>query len=162
MGNNRFKFLCIYCKESHKDKNTQSYHRMFNLCKGYMGEQPLKTYPTWEPSNHGEKSRIAAKYGKVSSPTTSHSPSPVVVPPPIYLDHHPVLYTPFSNALQNSVIQLENASCRTWWCPLKILFIPWGADIATCQLTFPAYHPPQGLQPCSEGNTQNPQVSLIL
>ena len=25
-------------------------------------------YPTWEPSEHGEKAKIAAKYGKVSSP----------------------------------------------------------------------------------------------
>ena len=30
MANNRFRFFCIYCRESHKDKNTTSYHRMFN------------------------------------------------------------------------------------------------------------------------------------
>ena len=75
------------------------YHRMFNLCKGYTKEQPLKMYPIWEPSNYGEKSRIAVKYGKVSSPTTSQSSFPVVVPPPLYLDPHPILYTPFAEAL---------------------------------------------------------------
>ena len=37
-GNNRYRISCIHCKESHKDKNTLSYHRMFNLCKGYTGD----------------------------------------------------------------------------------------------------------------------------
>ena len=97
MGNNRFRLSCIHYKESHKDKNMLSTHRMFNLCKGYTGEQPRKMYPPWEPSNHGEKSRIAVKYGNVSSPTASQSPSPDVVPPPLYLDPHPVLYTIFAN-----------------------------------------------------------------
>ena len=32
-------------------------------------------YPTWEPNEHGEKTRIAAKYGKVSSlPRASTAP----------------------------------------------------------------------------------------
>ena len=58
----------------------------------------MKMYLIWEPSNHGEKARIAAKYGKVSSPTASQSPSRVVFSPPLYLDLHPILYTPFANA----------------------------------------------------------------
>ena len=55
MANNMYMFTCIYCKESQKDKNTVSYHRMFNLCKSYTGDKPLKMYPTWEPNNYGEK-----------------------------------------------------------------------------------------------------------
>lgn len=86
MSNNRYRFNCIYCNESHKDKNTVSYHRMFNLCKSYRGQKPLKMYPTWEPSNHGEKHRIAAKFGKASSPHGSHSQSPSTFPPPLELD----------------------------------------------------------------------------
>ena len=85
MANNRYKFECIHCKESHKDKNTVSYHRMFNLCKVYKGEEPLKMYPTWEPSEHGEKARIALKYGKVSSPTTHTAPQSQKIPPPLDL-----------------------------------------------------------------------------
>ena len=54
-ANNRYRSTCIYCKESHKDKNIVSYHRMFNLCKSYTGEKPLKMYPTWVPGNHREK-----------------------------------------------------------------------------------------------------------
>lgn len=84
-ANNRYRFICIHCRESVKDKNTVSYHRMFNLCKSYTGEKPLKMYPTWEPSNHGEKQRIAAKYGKASSPHASHSPSPASFPPALDL-----------------------------------------------------------------------------
>ena len=93
LANNRYQFTCIHCKESHKDKNTLSYHRMFNLCKGYTGKQPLKMYPTWEPSNHREKVRIAAKYGKVSSPTVPQFPSLAVFPPPLELDALPVCST---------------------------------------------------------------------
>ena len=48
MPNNMYHFLCIHCKASHKDKNTVSYHRMFNLYKVYKGNKPLKMYPTWE------------------------------------------------------------------------------------------------------------------
>ena len=65
LKNGRFPFSCIYCKEIHKDKNMTSYHRMFNLCKVYKGPAPLKMYPTWEKSDHGELSRIAKKHGKV-------------------------------------------------------------------------------------------------
>ncbi len=83
--NNRYRFRCIHCGETGKDKNTISYHRMFNQCKGYRGEKPLKMYPTWEPSNHGEKQRIALKYGKASSPTAGHSQSPSGFPPPLDL-----------------------------------------------------------------------------
>lgn len=90
MANNRYRFNCIYCRESHKDKNTVSYHRMFNLCRAYNGEKPLKMYPTWEPSNHGEKHRIALKYGKQSSPHGSHSHSPSTFPPPLDLDAGPL------------------------------------------------------------------------
>ena len=43
---NMYMFICIHCKESQKDKNTVFYHRMFNLCKSYMGDKPLKIYPT--------------------------------------------------------------------------------------------------------------------
>jgi hypothetical protein len=90
MANNRYMFNCIYCRESHKDKNIVSYHRMFNLCRAYHGEKPLKMYPTWEPSNHGEKQRIAAKFGKQSSPHGSHSHSPSQFPPPLELDANPI------------------------------------------------------------------------
>ena len=62
LANARYIFKYIHCKESHKDKNTVSYHRMFNLCKRYTGEKLVKMYPTWEPSNHGEKQSIANKY----------------------------------------------------------------------------------------------------
>lgn len=37
MTNNRYRFTCVHCKESHKDKNTFSYHKMFNVCKAYKG-----------------------------------------------------------------------------------------------------------------------------
>jgi hypothetical protein len=30
MANNMYRFNCIHCRESHKDKNIVSYHRMFN------------------------------------------------------------------------------------------------------------------------------------
>ena len=43
-------------------------------------------YPTWEPSNQGEKSRIVAKYGKVALSTTSQAPPPAIFPPPLDLD----------------------------------------------------------------------------
>ena len=43
-------------------------------------------YPTWEPSNHGEKGRIAAKYANIASPTTSQTPPLAVFPPPLDLD----------------------------------------------------------------------------
>ena len=89
MSNNRCRFTCIYCKESHKDKNIVSYHRMFNLCKSYKEEKPPKMYPTWEPSNHGEKHMIANKYRKVLSPHGSHSQSPSTVPPPLELESNP-------------------------------------------------------------------------
>ena len=32
----------------HKDKNAVYYHKMFNLCKVYEGDIPLKKYLTWE------------------------------------------------------------------------------------------------------------------
>ena len=86
LSNNRFPFHCIYCKTSLKDKNTVSYHRMFNLCKEYKGSKPLKMYPTWEPSEHGEKARIAAKYGKASSPPLSGVPGSTPLPPPLQLE----------------------------------------------------------------------------
>ena len=89
MPNNRYPFLCIHCKASHKDKNTVSYHRMFNLCKVYKGDKPLKMYPTWEPSEHGEKARIATKFGKVSSPPHSSVASHKELPPPLDLDVQP-------------------------------------------------------------------------
>ena len=89
LPNNRYPFSCIHCKTSHKDKNTVSYHRMFNLCKVYKGDKPLKMYPTWEPSEHGEKARIAAKYGKVSSPPNSSVASPIDLPPVLDLDAKP-------------------------------------------------------------------------
>ena len=65
LKNGRYPFSCIFCKEVHKDKNMTSYHRMFNLCKVYKNPTPLKMYPTWEKSNHGELTRIAQKYGRV-------------------------------------------------------------------------------------------------
>jgi hypothetical protein len=135
MANNRYRFTCIHCKESHKDKSTLSYHRMFNLCKGYMGEQPLKMYPTWEPSDHKEKARIAAKYGKVSSPTASQFPSLVVFPPPLELDAVPVCSTTFAiipaeqhysrkRKVQNSVLSmkapLHSKSPPSSKCQLKV------------------------------------------
>ena len=89
MPNNRYPFACIHCKTSHKDKNTVSYHRMFNLCKVYKGDKPLKMYPTWEPSEHGEKARIAEKYGKVSSPPPSSVASPTEQPSFLELEAKP-------------------------------------------------------------------------
>lgn len=44
-------------------------------------------YSIWEPSNHGEKARIVAKFGKVVSLTTS---SLTILPPPLDLDAQPV------------------------------------------------------------------------
>lgn len=75
LKNGRFPFSCIYCKVIHKDKNMISYHRMFNLCKVYKGYAPLKMYPTWEKSDHGELNRIAKKYGKDFHQTTLLKPS---------------------------------------------------------------------------------------
>lgn len=90
MANNRYPFTCIHCKESHKDKNAVSYHRMFNLCKVYKGEDSLKMYPTWEPSQSEEKSRIIAKFKKVASPTTSQDPSLEILSLPLDLDTPPI------------------------------------------------------------------------
>ena len=86
MPNNRYRFICIHCKESLKDKNTTSYHRMFQLCRVYEGTKPLKMYPTWDKSEQGEKQRIGLKFGKRDSPPTSSSPSPATRPPPLDLD----------------------------------------------------------------------------
>jgi hypothetical protein len=36
---------------------------MFNLYKVYKGDKLLKMYATWKSSEHGEKTRIVAKYG---------------------------------------------------------------------------------------------------
>ena len=82
LPNNMYHFHCIHCKTFLKEKNTVSYHKMFNLCKVYKESKPLKMYPTWEPNEHGEKAKIAAKYGKVFSlPLLSvHSSTPL--PPP--------------------------------------------------------------------------------
>lgn len=55
------------------------------MCKGYKGAKPLKMYPTWEPSNHGEKQRIVVKYRKASSPNAARSQSPSAFPPPLDL-----------------------------------------------------------------------------
>ena len=119
MANNRYPFFCIFCKESYKDKNTLSFHRMFNLCKGYTGQQPLKMYPTWEPSNHEEKVRILTKYENVSLPTASQSPSFAIFPPPLELDVLPVCSTTLATVpveqrptsrkrkLQNNVLPTE-------------------------------------------------------
>ena len=86
MPNNRYRFICIHCKESHKDKNTTSYHRMFKLCRVYEGTKPLKMYPTWDKSEQGEKQRIGLKFGKRDSPPTSSTPSPSIRPPLLDLD----------------------------------------------------------------------------
>ena len=43
-------------------------------------------YPTWDPSEHGEKARIAAKYGKVSSSPRASTASLKGLPPPLDLD----------------------------------------------------------------------------
>jgi hypothetical protein len=86
MPNNRYRFTCIHCKETHKDKNTTSYHRMFKLCRVYEGSKPLKMYPTWDKSEQGEKQRIGLKFGKRDSPPTSSTPSPATRPPPLDLD----------------------------------------------------------------------------
>ena len=59
----------------------------------YRGHKPLKMYPTWEPSNHGEKHRIANKYGKATSPHGSGSQTPSNLPPPLDLDAH-TIYSP--------------------------------------------------------------------
>lgn len=75
MVNNRHRFFCIHCKESHKDKNTTSYHRMFRLCPVYKGTKALKMYPTWDKSEQGEKQRIGLKYGKRDSPTMPTAPT---------------------------------------------------------------------------------------
>ena len=83
--NNRYRFSCIHCQESHKDKNTTSYHRMFKLCRVYEGK-PLKMYPTWDKSEQGEKCRIGLKFGKRNSPPMSSTPSPATRPPPLDLD----------------------------------------------------------------------------
>ena len=101
-ANNMYMFIGIHYRKSVKDKNTISYHRMFNLCKSYTGEKPLKMYPTWEPNNHGEKQRIAAIYGNVSSPNASHSQSLTSFPPPLDF------WWPLS--MQNMVHDQENAS----------------------------------------------------
>lgn len=65
LKNGRYPFSCIFCKEIHKDKNTTSYHRMFNLCTVYKEAVSLKMYPTWKKSDQTELTRIAQKYGKV-------------------------------------------------------------------------------------------------
>lgn len=41
-ANNRYRFICIHCRESGKDKNTISHHRMFNMCKSYMGGETIE------------------------------------------------------------------------------------------------------------------------
>lgn len=46
-------------------------------------------YPTWEPSEHGEKARIATKYGKVSSPPHSSVASHKDLPTLFDLDVQP-------------------------------------------------------------------------
>ena len=61
LKNGIFPFSCIHFKVIHKDKNMISYHMMFSLCKMYKRIAPLKMYPTWEESDHGELSRIAKK-----------------------------------------------------------------------------------------------------
>jgi hypothetical protein len=33
MTNNRYRFFYIHCKDSHKDKNTTSYHKMYSKVK---------------------------------------------------------------------------------------------------------------------------------
>lgn len=45
-----------------------------------------KMYPTWEPSNHGEKTMIATKYEKIAVSTTSQVPPPAIFPPPLDFD----------------------------------------------------------------------------
>jgi hypothetical protein len=80
--NNKYHFHCIYCKTSLKDKNIVSYHRMFNLCKMYNRSKRLKMYSIWESSEHGEKSRIVAKYGKIHSSSLSSVALPTSLPPP--------------------------------------------------------------------------------
>ena len=82
LWNNMYHFHCIHYKTSLKDKNTVTYHKMFNLCKVYKGSKPLKMYPTWEPSEYGEKAKIAAKYGKVSFPPLLSVSSSTPLPPP--------------------------------------------------------------------------------
>ena len=96
MANNKYMFTCIYCKELVKDKNMISYHRMFNLSKSYTGDKLQNMYPTWKPSNHGHKQRIASKYKKISSPNASHFQSPSTFPLPLKLDANPRFGTPLA------------------------------------------------------------------
>jgi hypothetical protein len=85
-ANNRFTFFCIHCLESHKDKNTTSYHRMFKLCNVYKGTATLKMYPIWDKSEQGEKRRIGLKFGKHHSPQLCTAPPLATRPPPLNLD----------------------------------------------------------------------------
>lgn len=86
MTNNMYKFSCIHYKESHKEKNTTSYHKMFKLCNVYKDMTTLKIYPTWDQSEQGEKHRIHIKYRKRDSPPLSAAPAPAKHPPPLNLD----------------------------------------------------------------------------
>lgn len=86
MSNDDYKFFCIHYKESHKDKNTMSYHMMFKLFWVYEGTNTLKMYPTWDNSEHGEKHRIGLKYEKRESPSMSSTPSMAKCPLPLDLD----------------------------------------------------------------------------
>ena len=60
MNNGRHPFLCLRCNEKFRSKNMISYHRMFSQCKVY-GPNPLKMYPTWDKSDHGELMRVSKK-----------------------------------------------------------------------------------------------------
>ena len=85
-ANNRYRFFCIHCKESHKDKNTTSYHRMFKLCNVYKDTASLKMYPNWDRSEQCEKQKLGMKYGKRHLPPLCTAPPLTTRPPPLDLD----------------------------------------------------------------------------
>ena len=138
MANNRYRFTCIYCNESQNDRNTISYHRMFNLCKSYTGEKPLKMYPTREPSCNGEKQMIAAKYGKGESPHGSHSHSPSTFPPPLELEPNPGCSTPLATARAEPDVQSRKRKLTTR-TPVSII----GGRIRSIGVDIPPSSPPR-------------------
>lgn len=162
--NNRYRFCCIHCKESHKDKNTTSYHRMFKLCRVYEGTKTLKMYPTWDKSEQGEKQRIGLKYGKRDSPPLSSTPSPATRPPPLDLDEQAASteFTDSASAAESSpppnlpVVRPQQSQRPSRKRPLHVFFDDQAPASARKHITKP---PGSGATPTSKSTPPSKSIS---
>ena len=97
----------------------------------------------------------------MSLPTALQSPSHVVFLPPLDLDPHLILYTPFANAPVEQCPTSRKRKLLNIVLPTHAPLHSIGGTPRNLAIDIPTYHPQQGLQPCSEGITIDLQVTLL-